>query len=720
MPLPSPAPARPVAARKGRAVAALALALLPPGLAARAAEAPEPLAEPAPAEILVVGRVARLYRVPETSIGRMATDPLDIPQSVTLLNRQLIEDQGARDITDLYRNIAGVTLFSYSGITFRGFRQDEVFYDQLRGDPFSGFTVPQLFTVERVEVLKGPAGMLFGPGAPGGVINYVSKQPEEERQLAAQAALGSFDRRGGWLEATGRLDPEGIVTIRAAGFHEEQASFRANAGLSTTILDGGLAVRLAPATRLVLQATHTDQTAPGNRLRGVPTDDAGRFLAGISWNHNEPSDSLALRATALQARLASQLTPTLSLDARLRHVESREEQQYHEPFGLLDTDRDGTPDTSRRQYRDQLRTFQSLAGAVSLAWSAGAIGPTSHRILAGVDFASSDQLFFGRSTTAGVPTLSLRDPIYGRTEGLPYKTGPRPLGADTRAVRRGVYLQDQVDIGRWLTLVGGLRHDRFEDADRLSGAGFTGTDMSWRAGIIGRPRPDVALYASWSTSFEPQPIGNQDAQRGGPFPPQTGDQVELGARTALRDGRVQLAAALYQIRRQNLVQVDPTQPPVGGREQLAALGEVRSRGFELEAAIDVTPDWVVTANYGYNDTVVTADNGRNPLTNAVGSRFANAPRHQAGFWTRYQLPALRTAVALGGEHVSERISLSGQRVRPYTIFDASLIHERGPLRLLLRLDNIFDATYAASGFIDRTGHFPGEPRTLLFEARLSY
>lgn len=271
-----------------------------------------------------------------------------------------------------------------------------------------------------------------------------------------------------------------------------------------------------------------------------------------------------------------------------------------------------------------------------------------------------------------------------------------------------------------MILVGGIRHDRFDGRDRLAGRAFAGGDTSYRAGAIWRPRPDVSAYASWSTSFEPQPVGNQDAARGGPFDPQTGAQVEAGLKIALGNGRVQLAAALYQIRRRNLVQVDPSKPPVGGVDQLGAIGEVRSRGFELEAAVDVTPDWVFTGNYAYNDTIVTRDNGRNPLGNAVGDRFANAPEHQAGIWNRYQLPPIRTGFALGMEYVSERLSLSGQRVKPYTVFDASIIHDWGPLRLLLRVDNIFDRTYAASGFIDRTGHFPGAPRTVLFEASLRY
>src|SRR5687767_3333806 len=180
-------------------------------------------------EVVVTGRVQKLYRAPETTVGKMPGDPLDIPQAVQVITTQLIEDQGARDVTDLYRNISGVSFFSYAGVTFRGFRQDGVYYDGLRGDPFIAFTVPQLFNIERVEVLKGPAGMLYGPGSPGGTINYVTKTPSDTFGGQVTAVAGNYDRRGGSAEVTGP-----IVADRLSGrvglFYEDRDSFRRNAG----------------------------------------------------------------------------------------------------------------------------------------------------------------------------------------------------------------------------------------------------------------------------------------------------------------------------------------------------------------------------------------------------------------------------------------------------------------------------------------------------------
>ena len=123
----------------------------------------------------------------------------------------------------------------------------------------------------------------------------------------------------------------------------------------------------------------------------------------------------------------------------------------------------------------------------------------------------------------------------------------------------------------------------------------------------------------------------------------------------------------------------------------------------------------MTVAYAYNDTRITRDNGRTVLTNSVGDRFANAPEHKLGFWTRYQLQKPGIAFAIGGDYVSERRSLNNQRVKPYLVLDGSIILTRGDWWFLLRVDNILDKTYAASGFIDRNGHFPGEPRSAFLE-----
>ncbi|MEC8228205.1 MAG: TonB-dependent receptor, partial [Pseudomonadota bacterium] len=148
---------------------------------------------------------------------------------------------------------------------------------------------------------------------------------------------------------------------------------------------------------------------------------------------------------------------------------------------------------------------------------------------------------------------------------------------------------------------------------------------------------------------------------------------------------------------------------------LINFGLVESNGAEFTLVGDVTDTISVTANYAYNDTLVASGSTRNTYD---GRRFANSPRHQAGFWARYDIAAIDSSFAMGVDYVSEQISLNGQRVKPFTVFDASWTTRWDDLLLSVNVKNLFDKVYAVSGFSERNGHFPGEPREVVVQ--LSY
>ncbi len=654
------------------------------------------------------------------TVGKLPGDLLDMPLSVSVITSELIRDQGARDAQDLYRNISGVTFFSYAGVTARGFRQEEIFYDGLRGDPYAGFSVPQLFNIERVEFLKGPAGMLYGPGAPGGLFNYVTKVPERDFAANVGAVVGQGGRYGAQAEVTGPIN--GVLSGRAGFFTEQRDLPRFGADSDSTIFDGGLALDFAGG-RITGQATKYEQDLGGNRLRGVPTDNAGNFLADRRWNHNEPTDFLRLESSVLQIRGEFQPTGALSFDLGWRWNDASEAQQYHEPRALVDTNADGRPDLITREFRDQYRAQETHSFGANAVWTNTLFG-RENRVLFGADHFTGDLLFNGRfvrglaTARAGLPgPLSLLSPVYGLSNSATYVLPPFTRSL-TGSVRTGVYALNELTIDRVL-LTAGVRHDRFEDESGQQR--FADEDFSYRMGAVWKVRDDVSLFAQAATSFVPQGIGQQDPRAGGPFDPTTGEIIEAGIKTALGDGRVQGSASVYRIVRENVLQADPRGDVAGdGVNDFVAFGEVTSEGAEFDLAIDLTPDWVATVAYAYNDTRITRDNGRGGFVNNVGDRFANAPRHALGFWTRYQLPGLGLAFAFGGDYVSERVSLSNQVVQAYTVYDASVTWTRGPLEWLLRVENVFDKTYAASGFIDRTGHFPGEPRSAFVEVRYAF
>ncbi|MCG8443433.1 MAG: TonB-dependent receptor, partial [Caulobacterales bacterium] len=561
--------------------------------------------------IIITGRAQQLYRVTETTTGKLPTDPLTSSNAIAVINADLIRDQGARDAQDLYRNISGVTLFSYAGVTARGFRQEEIFFDGLRGDPYAGFAVPQLFNVERVEFLKGPAGMLYGPGAPGGLFNYVTKKPQEAFSARVSLAAGTEARHGAAAEITGALPVDGAAG-RLGVFYEDRNTFRKNTSDETGIYDAGLAFGLGFADLLV-QATRYEQKLQSNRLRGVPVDEAGDFIADRRWNHNEPDDFLDLTSNNVSARLDGALGDGLTWDAALRYTESREDQEYHEPRALADTDGDGVDDTvSVREFRDQTRTEEQLSLGVNTIWSAQ-LGPVDNRLLVGYErFTGENELDYlrARGEGDGVAPLSILDPVYGLSDRSAYSLSILADGQISEQTRQGGYVLNEATLGK-LTLVGGVRFDRFEDEVREAGVveeSFEDDAITGRAGVIYKLREDVSLFGQWAQSYEPQDAGDQVSDVGGPFDPTAGEIVEGGVKTALMDGRIQTTATVYHLTRTNILQNDPAGDRGGdGRDDFIAFGEVTSQGFEVDIAADISPDWVLTASYAYNDAKITED-----------------------------------------------------------------------------------------------------------------
>ncbi|MEM1132121.1 MAG: TonB-dependent siderophore receptor [Pseudomonadota bacterium] len=684
-----------------------------------------------PDMIIVSARARTLYSVNETDTAKLPSDPLNSPIVITSINEQLIEDQGARDAQDIYRNISGVTLFSYAGVTARGFRQEEIFYDGLRGDPYIGFNVPQLFNIERLDYLKGPAGMLYGPGAPGGLFNYVTKKPEFDPSAEVRMIFGNRERFGGSAELTGPITDN--IAARGGVFYEDQRQFRFNADERTLILDGGLTFDLGFAD-LIFQATHYDQKLGGNRLRGVPTDDDGNFFTTVRWNHNERTDFLNLRSTNLQALARGKIADSVDWNVTFRYTDASQKQEYHEPRALIDLDGDAIPDLVGREFRDQLREEEQYTLGANLIWSAD-LGPIQNRLLGGFEYfdatfdflngranfnpAFVERFLAGTSLPGDIIPLELSaNPNYNQTRPDLYNIQFGNPTVTTQE-RRGFYLLEEATIGPFI-LAGGIRYDEFEDDS--NGTAFEDDQVTYRAGIVYKPQDDISLFAQWADSYQPQNPGSQDISSGGPFAPTTGEIIEAGIKTAFNDGRIRITLTAYEIKRQNLLQLlvdaDGNSVDVGndGVEDLAPLGEVTSRGIEFDVVADITDDWVFTLAYAYNDTKITEDNGGQAgISNSVGDRFANAPEHTLGFWTRYQVPAIDTAFAFGGDFVDDRLSLSGQTVQDYFVFDASIIWSPGPVEVLFRIDNIFDETFAASGFLERTGHFPGQPRTVFVE-----
>ncbi|MEM9706473.1 MAG: TonB-dependent siderophore receptor [Pseudomonadota bacterium] len=696
-------------------------------------------------EIVVTGRAQEYYLESSPSLGnKFPANVREIPQSIQILSEQLIKDQAAVEITDLYRNISSVSIFSYSGVTFRGFRQDEIRYDGLLGDPFAGLTVPLLFDIEQVEVIKGPSGALFGGGEPGGLINYVTKRPSDTLSGYATGVVGNFNLFGGRADISGPIDKNEQFFFRLAGAYENADTFRFNTNAEDIIVAADFEWRPSAATNALLRFDYVEKDFQGARLRGVPVDDDGNFLTDIGFNTNEETDFLRLSAAAFTFSLDHRFSDNFSVTVGARYVDSDEAQEYHEPRGVF-TNENGI-DFVRREFRDQERgntQFSVLAETVTNF----ELATTRHTLLFGGEYfrVDGDNVNLTSADSSNnlplnfiVPDVALINPVYGLSN--PDNFDPFLRQAfDGIFDQYAIYLQDQIEITDQLTISLGGRYESYTEELTTETSILTvnldlpevfatdGDDaFTIRTGIVYRPVETVSTYFNYSTGFVPQGAFTQDVNNPRPVDPERGRLLEVGTKIDLVGDTIYAQLAAYQINKTDIIVLTSVPGEIG--DSFVQIGEARSRGIELDIVGDITTDLTFTLNYAFNETIIIDGDGAG--LNTAGDEFVNAPDHQFGFWTRYNIPEafspsiggdfVRTAVSFGGEYVSERVAFQEanfpvQRARPYAIFDAALITEWKNLQFQINARNLFDKVYAQSGFLRRTGHFPGEPRTIRAE-----
>lgn len=681
-------------------------------------------------ELTVVGRLSDYV---DTSAGAARTSAalIDVPQAIVVLPARLIQDIGALDTKDLYKFISGVSDSPYSSTVVRGFTQREVLVNGVKGNPYgsfdgdvnnSGFSTSQfrLSNLERVEVLKGPSSVLYGSGEPGGIINYVTKKPRDLFAASATIGSGQFGQRLGEVEVTGPANAAKTVLYRGAVYFEDRDSFRNNASMRNVHAVGGLTWKASPRTVLGVEYEYIDQTNTAHRLRGVPVNAAGDFLADYTWTATEPGDFTDLAANVVQARFDQALGASARFDATFRYLQYDRSENYHEPRGITNN---GT--LMQREFRDQFRTNDDWTFAAGVS-APVRLGGSRHDVAVGIDVVSQDFLFRGataRQASSGGPVqpLSLTSPVYGTTNTAAYGLTAASYVTDLADTRRtGAYLQDLIALGSKVNVLVGGRVDRYADGGASGGRTLDGeqTSATGRIGLVVKPRPNVSFYANAANGFTRAPILSQTASANGPHDAETAQQVEGGAKAAALDGRIQLTASLFQIVKQNVLRPDPAFGPTGANTNaLLSTGEIRNRGFEVDLAGSLLPRWNLAFNYAFLDSEITKD-----LTaSLVGKPMPNSAPHAVGLFTRLDLAR---GAAIGGslEYTGDRQEpFAGIAAPAYSVVDLHYYQQLGArARVLVRLDNVFDERYAASSlFAARAGNIPGQPRTFSIQLTVS-
>lgn len=650
------------------------------------------------------------------SLARTETPILELPQSVQIIDEKVLDQQQVVRLENVFRNISGVNQFSgYQDFNIRGFRSGEqaVLYNGSRAGLYTFWTSPMLSNIDRVEVLKGPASVLYGSGQPGGLINLVTKKPLPVYRNQLSYTYGQFQQHRVMADSTGPLNGARTLLYRLNYADFSNSSFRWFNQADNYLLAPALTWAPSSRARLTFEGELMKDNRTAQRDRGIIAPRNNVDLLPVGFTVQEPTDSQRNSGDALQANYIQSLGETWTLQSTFRYARNRYRDNYHEP-------RTFTSDflSITRQYRDFNR-FASRKWLNSFASGSLQIGPIRHNLALGLDFGfQGDDIRGDRTADAidGVPALSLVTFNYGLVNPAAYRFRNRSSG-DGDSRQYGLWVRDQFDLHPRLKAMFGARLTGFKDwnvsFNEITGVAtsqqFGDRDVALQAGLVYLPFRNTSVYANYAESFLPQ--GTSTIGRGGPFQPETGHQFEFGAKREWLNNRVSSTLSFFDIRRRNILVVDPNSPSAF----LIPIGEVASRGIELDIIGKLSDRVNITANYACLDAKVTEDTN----LNRVGRRNENAPRNATNLWAYYQLPFWNLSAGAGLSYVSRRPTFDTLVIPGYTIVNASVAWTRGPLRLTATMDNLVNRRYFLGGY-GATTLFPGSPRVWLLSSTFSF
>ena len=709
-----------------RALALAPVATLAAG--ATAAEAQVVAARPSE-EVVVTAKLEdnQLDGKPEVG-SRSGLANREIPATLNVIDQAAIIERGARTTVEALNAVPGVVsaaLPSIPGVTsIRGFTGDAVsqLYDGVR-QPF--MRVFDSWSFQRIEVLKGPASILYGEGALAGAINFVPKRPEVgERFVAGLASYGSFDTARIAVDANQPLGDRtalrGVASYARSSGYVDDTDNRQFAG--TLALRTELSERLLADLAVDLTSDHATSAYWGTPLipRGVARDPSrlvsapGDYVIDRSLRRtNYEFDNSVTRSRTLwvrsgltwQAGDAVRFVNQLDFYDAARRWRDSERYSYIPGSGLL------RRDITRIDHDNSILTERFYANLDSPLFG------LRNRATLGVEY--SDFTFKNPRSFGTATPVTLRDPVVGRFPNLADPTnfpgnGNRTV-FNTDITTKAVFAEEALNLTERLLLVGGLRYDDIALRRRVNelNAGTilpfrqTYRPFSWRAGLVYGVTPTIDLYGQYNRAALSVAnlalIGLADSR----FRLSTGETAEGGVKASLLDRRLALTLAGYWIRQNDIVTRDPNNSAVsiqGGRQS--------SRGSEGSASLAVTDALRIDTGYAYTDA--RYDELREAGGNRAGNRPPFVSRHVGNVFAIWRRPGDGPSFSAGLRAASNFFldTANTIRVRGYAVADASVGYRFGNVNLDVRVRNLTDSFYATWRGGSGTQLILGPPRSV--------
>jgi iron complex outermembrane receptor protein len=635
-------------------------------------------------EVVVSGN-RKQYKIDKVSNTlRIQTPILETPQSIVAIDSKIMEDQQVYVITDVARNVSGVTtLFPYVGVytdfSIRGSRSG----NRLRNGMSPGSTTLQedMSYVESVEFIKGPAGFMLAQGEPGGMYNVVTKKPLGKTHAGITFTTGSYGLFRSAIDVGSTLGEEKKLSYRLNIMGQKSGSH----------WDYGINDRfsIAPVIRydfdekttLTLEYNY-DHAVVNGSFNNLPTKN-GEFLRRSFMLEDPLQDPYTFNSNFGFANLKHQLSDnwmlTTQIGASFYNREGTVMFATHTPGiddnGMLD-----------RNYRYQAGLDKSITGQVFLNGDV-ATGQVRHKLLLGFDGGDvSTKIKYGQASN--VLPIDTNNPVYGLSVGIDTLLNEQAFlyYNPTRTKWQGITVQDDIKFTEWLQLTLGGRYTHFENG-RTAGV-LKDNAFTPRAGVLLQPIKNTSVYFLYDQSFIAQTGTDVNNNR---FEPLRGNNIEFGAKREWFNKRLFTQLAVFNITKNNALTGDPDNPTFQVQR-----GQIKSKGVELDILGSINENLDIVANYAYIDAKITKDTD----ANIVGTREQGA-LHTINLWTKYQFTSGMFngfGMGLGGSYHKDRYVYT-QKVNvtdPQGLLDdlkslnAALYYKVRNLSFALNIDNITD------------------------------
>lgn len=680
-------------------------------------------------DVEIVGRKRTSYK-PDVTYAGTKTGALvkDVPQSITLLNKELLTDQQIYRITDIVDNVAGLTKTrTGNNFTSRGFRIQQNYVNGNRAVVSPEFSSSSITShLERVEVIKGPAAALFGNGAPGGVINLVTKKPLRENRASTSYTIGSFQTKRATMDITGPLNENKELLYRLNVGWENAGSYRDFIKNRNLLLAPSFSYIPNEKTSINVDIVSSQVNDDAGVDRGMPILQGDLFALPISFSAAEPYDFRQSTSVLFTVSANHKLSEKLSINASYTKTD------FNQTFVETRSNNVFTDDGTEliRQINNRVTNVNAdfLTAYFVAKIKTGAL---NHELVLGFDY--FDNLLDNESITAigesnGVPNLSFSNRIiYNTLQDLQINYGEIPVGFDSRSTYRGYYIQDLISYKKLKVMLGLRYEDLTQDdfADVGIDKAIDNTILLPRLGITYTVNDNLNLFASYSESFEEQlaPFGTNILNPGEQFNPLTANQIEFGIKTDLLKDRLAANLSFYSINRSGRLIENPEG---GALTTILQLGDEKSRGVEFEITGKINNNLSITANASFNDVEVLDDIAGIEQLELEN----NNPNEAFGFWGKYDFTngfLKNLGIGLGGNLVgkSQLIDSSENLIDNTIVFDSYFTAKTGVyyayknVKLSFNVNNIFDERYFIGG-LNAGRVFPGAPRNYLLTVGYSF